>query len=69
MGEGLGIEQLNDSRDRRYGHHDQMGQTIPMNTDEKLLKMKQSTKDSRLTQKDKNGAYSCPCGDCQLLFF
>ena len=32
----LGIENLNDCRDWTYGHHDQMGQTIPMNTDEKL---------------------------------
>jgi hypothetical protein len=32
----LGIENLNDGRDWTYGHHDQMGQTIPMNTDEKL---------------------------------
>jgi hypothetical protein len=35
----LGIEQLNDGRDRSYGHHDQMGQTIPMDPDEKLAEM------------------------------
>lgn len=36
MRETLGNEQLNDGRDRSYGHHDQMGQPVPVNTDEEL---------------------------------
>jgi hypothetical protein len=36
MREALGIEQFNNGRDRSNGHHDQMGQTIPVNANEKL---------------------------------
>jgi hypothetical protein len=34
----FGVEQLDHCRDRRYGHHDQMGQTIPMDPNEELAK-------------------------------
>jgi hypothetical protein len=40
MREALGVEQFNNGRDRSDGHHDQMGQTIPVNANEKLRKKK-----------------------------
>ena len=36
MREALGIEQFDNGRDRSNRHHDQMGQTIPVNANEKL---------------------------------
>lgn len=32
----LGIEKFNDCRNRGYGHHDQMRESIPMDADEEL---------------------------------
>ena len=43
MREALGVEQFNNGRDRSDGHHDQMGQTIPVNANEKLRKKNRST--------------------------
>ena len=44
MHEALGIEQFDNGRDRSNGHHYQMGQAIPVNTDEKLAEKRMINK-------------------------
>src|SRR6267154_4662990 len=67
MCETLGVEQFDNGRDRSNRHHDQMGQTIPVNANEKLAEKR------RINEKGKKKTgYWCahrrPCSNCQLFF-
>ena len=52
----LGIEKFKDCRNWGYGHHDQMGETISMDTDEKLAVKKRS-----MRKKKKESGDEVPC--------
>ena len=66
----FGIEQFDDCRDRCYGHHDQMSQTVPVNSDEELAKTgkRKRTVGRKKKKKTERLTHRRLCGKRQLFF-
>jgi hypothetical protein len=68
VSKALGIKQLDDRRNRRYRHHDQMRQSIPMDADQELKGWKKKDRLGKGNISNLKERYRRSRCECELLF-